>query len=91
MCVVGGGNAAGQAVAHLAKYADEVTCSCAATRCATSMSDYLIAELGALGNVSVRLGVELVDGEGDEQLVAVVVRDRSQRRDPSGSRRTDCS
>ena len=41
------------------------------------MSEYLIAELRATSNVSVRLGVELVDGEGDEQLQAVVVRDRS--------------
>jgi thioredoxin reductase (NADPH) len=42
-----------------------------------SMSEYLIAELRGLPNVSVRLGVEVVDGEGDEQLLAVAVRDRS--------------
>jgi thioredoxin reductase (NADPH) len=77
VCVVGAGNAAGQAVAHLAKYADEVTMLVRGESLRTSMSDYLIAELGALGNVSVRLGVELVDSEGDEQLLAVVVRDRS--------------
>jgi thioredoxin reductase (NADPH) len=41
------------------------------------MSEYLIAELRGLPNVSVRLGVEVVDGEGDEQLLAVAVRDRS--------------
>ena len=34
-------------------------------------------ELEGMANVSVRLGVELVDGEGDERLRAVVVRDRS--------------
>jgi thioredoxin reductase (NADPH) len=77
VCVVGAGNAAGQAVAHLAKYADEVTMLVRGDSLRDSMSDYLIAELGALRNVSVRLGVELVDGEGDEQLLAVVVRDRS--------------
>ena len=32
------------------------------------MSEYLIAELREMPNVSVRLGVELVDGDGDEQL-----------------------
>jgi len=75
--VVGGGNAAGQAAAHLAKYADEVTLLVRGDSLEQSMSDYLIAELGGRPNVSVRLGVELVDGEGDEQLLAVVIRDRS--------------
>jgi thioredoxin reductase (NADPH) len=41
------------------------------------MSEYLISELRGRPNVSIRLGVELVDGEGDDQLEAVVVRDRS--------------
>ncbi|HEY8773049.1 MAG TPA: FAD-dependent oxidoreductase [Gaiellaceae bacterium] len=75
--VVGGGNAAGQAAAHLAKYADEVTLLVRGDSLEQSMSEYLIAELGGRPNVSVRLGVELVDGEGEEHLLAVVVRDRS--------------
>jgi thioredoxin reductase (NADPH) len=77
VCVVGGGNAAGQAAAHLAKYADEVTLLVRGNSLEKGMSEYLIAELGGKSNVSVRLGVELVDGEGDEQLLAVVVRDRA--------------
>jgi thioredoxin reductase (NADPH) len=77
VCVVGAGNAAGQAVAHLAKYADEVTLIVRGESLEKSMSEYLIAELRGMSNVSVRLGVELVDGEGDEQLQAIVVRDRS--------------
>jgi thioredoxin reductase (NADPH) len=76
VCVVGAGNAGGQAVAHLAKYADEVTLLVRGDSLRDRMSDYLIAELGALGNVSVHFGVELVDADGDEQLLAVVVRDR---------------
>ena len=75
--VVGGGNAAGQAAVHLAKYADEVTMLVRGDSLAKSMSEYLIAELSGKPNISVRLGVELVDGEGEEQLQAVVVRDRS--------------
>jgi thioredoxin reductase (NADPH) len=75
--VVGGGNAAGQAVAHLARYAEEVTLLVRGDSLEQSMSEYLISELGGRSNVSVRLGVELVDGEGDEQLQAVVVRERS--------------
>ena len=77
VCVVGGGNSAGQAAAHLAKHADEVTLLVRGDSLEKSMSEYLIAELGGPPNVSVRLGVELVDGEGDEQLEAIVVRDRA--------------
>jgi thioredoxin reductase (NADPH) len=77
VCVVGAGNAAGQAAAHLAKYAAKVTLLARGDSLAKNMSEYLIGELGELPNVSVRLGVELVDGEGDEQLQAIVVRDRS--------------
>lgn len=77
VCVVGAGNSAGQAAVHLAKYADEVTLLVRGDTLEKSMSEYLIAELRGTPNVSVRLGVELVDGEGEEQLQAVLVRDRS--------------
>jgi thioredoxin reductase (NADPH) len=77
VCVVGAGNSAGQAVAHLAKYADEVTLLVRGDTLETSMSEYLITEVEGTSNVSVRLGVELVDGEGEERLLAVTVRDRS--------------
>jgi thioredoxin reductase (NADPH) len=77
VCVVGAGNAAGQAAAHLAKYADGVTLLVRGDSLERSMSEYLIAELREMSNVSVRLGVELVDGEGDERLQAIVVHDRS--------------
>jgi thioredoxin reductase (NADPH) len=75
--VVGAGNAAGQAASHLARYADEVTMLVRGDSLAKSMSEYLIAELGELPNVSVRLGVEVVDGEGEHELTAIAVRDRS--------------
>ena len=45
VCVVGAGNAAGQAAAHLAKYADEVTLLARGDSLEKSMSEYLIAEL----------------------------------------------
>lgn len=75
VCIVGGGNSAGQAATHLAKYADEVTLLVRAGSLSKSMSDYLIAEIQGLPNVSVRLGVDLLDGDGDGQLEALVVRD----------------
>jgi thioredoxin reductase (NADPH) len=80
VCVVGGGNAAGQAAAHLAKYADRVTLLVRGSSLAKSMSEYLIAELSGAANVAVRLETELVDGDGDQQLEAVLVRDRSTGR-----------
>jgi thioredoxin reductase (NADPH) len=76
VCVVGAGNSAGQAAVHLAKYAEEVTLLVRGDSLAKSMSEYLIEELRGTSNVSVRLQVELVDGEGDEHLQAVLVRDR---------------
>jgi thioredoxin reductase (NADPH) len=77
VCVVGAGNSAGQAAAHLAKYAEHVTMLVRGPALELSMSEYLITELSATANVSVRLGVEVVDGEGDEHLEAVLVRERA--------------
>jgi thioredoxin reductase (NADPH) len=81
VCVVGAGNSAGQAALHLAKYADRVTLLVRGDSLAQSMSDYLIREIRATRNVHVRLGVELIDGEGEERLQAVVIRDRSSATD----------
>jgi thioredoxin reductase (NADPH) len=74
--VVGAGNSAGQAAVHLAKYAEHVTIVARGDSLERSMSEYLIAELRAMGNVSVRLQAEIVDVEGSERLDAVIVRDR---------------
>jgi thioredoxin reductase (NADPH) len=76
VCVVGGGNSAGQTAAHLAKHARSVTLLVRGDSLSRSMSEYLVTELRQTQNVTVRLGVELVDGEGESQLEAVVMRDR---------------
>jgi len=77
VCVVGAGNAAGQATLHLAKYAAQVTLLVRGDSLDVRMSDYLITELSATANVRIRLGAELVDGEGDGRLEAIVVREGS--------------
>ncbi len=77
VCVVGAGNSAGQAASHLARYAASVTLLVRGESLATSMSDYLVTELGQMANITVRLGVELVDGEGDGRLEALTIRDRA--------------
>ena len=76
VCIVGGGNSAGQAAAYLARFAETVTVLVRADSLAASMSEYLTTELGRIPNVHVRLGTEPVDGEGDGRLDAIVVRDR---------------
>jgi thioredoxin reductase (NADPH) len=78
VCVVGAGNAAGQAAVHLAKYAQRVTLLMRGDSLEKSMSEYLIAELRGTANIAVRSQVELVDGEGDQQLEAITIRDRSR-------------
>ncbi len=75
--IVGAGNSAGQAAVHLAKHAATVTVLVRGDSLSKSMSDYLVSEIRGKENVFVRLGVELVDGEGDEQLETIVIRDRA--------------
>ena len=73
--VLGGGNSAGQAAVHLAKYADKVTILVRGRALAASMSDYLIREINSLPNVDVRHSVGVVDGGGDGSLQFLVVED----------------
>lgn len=54
VCVVGGGNSAGQAALHLARFARHVTLLVRGSTLSASMSDYLIGQLDATRNVEVR-------------------------------------
>jgi thioredoxin reductase len=60
--IVGGGNSAGQAALHLAKWARQVTILVRAPSLAASMSDYLIRQIGAAPNVDVRYRVQVAGG-----------------------------
>ncbi|MGX5357647.1 FAD-dependent oxidoreductase [Kocuria sp. KH4] len=73
-CVVGGGNSAGQAALHVAKYAEHVTLLVRGPSLAASMSSYLITQLEATRNVTVRYGTSVVGArERDGCLTAVQV------------------
>jgi thioredoxin reductase len=74
--VIGGGNSAGEAAMHLAKWARRVTVLVRSRSLADSMSDYLIRELDAAPNVDVRYGVQVVDGTGTDHLKSLVLQDR---------------
>jgi thioredoxin reductase (NADPH) len=74
--IVGGGNSAGQAAVHLAKNGADVTVVIRRDSLAATMSDYLIREIDALPNVTVRPDSGIVDGGGRGRLEQLMIRDR---------------
>jgi len=64
--VVGGGNSAGQAALHLARYARQVTLLVRGPSLAASMSDYLISQLEATRNVALRYRTAVVGGRSND-------------------------
>jgi thioredoxin reductase (NADPH) len=79
--VVGGANSAGQAALHLAKYAARVTLLVRGSSLGAGMSDYLVRQIQATGNVTVRLGTRLVGGRGDTRLKGLVLEDVHARQE----------
>jgi thioredoxin reductase len=73
--VVGGGNSAGQAALHLSRYASTVTLLVRSGSLAASMSEYLIQELRAATNVTIRYCSEVAAAIGDQPLERIVIRD----------------
>jgi thioredoxin reductase (NADPH) len=74
--VVGGGNSAGQAALHLAKYAKQVTILVRSPSLTASMSAYLIREIDRAPNIGVRYRVEVAGGGGDGRLEHLELRDQ---------------
>jgi len=81
--VAGGGNSAGQAALHLAKWAKKVTLLIRGESLADSMSDYLIRQIGAAPNLDVCYRVQVADGTGSSHLESLVLEDTA-----SGARRS---
>jgi thioredoxin reductase (NADPH) len=75
--VVGGGNSAGQAAMHLARYAERVTLVVRGPSLAESMSSYLRETIAAAGNIEVVPGTEVVDAEGEGSLESLTLRERA--------------
>ena len=73
--VVGGGNSAGQAALHLARYARQVTVVVRARSLAAGMSHYLIQTIEAAPNVDARTGIAVVGGGGDGRLQHLTLRE----------------
>jgi thioredoxin reductase (NADPH) len=75
--VVGGGNSAGQAALHLARYCERVTVVIRGEGLGESMSAYLVGAIDADPRVEVRTTTEVVAGEGEGRLERVVLRDNT--------------
>ena len=73
--VAGGGNSAGQAALHLARYARRVTLVVRGPALEAGMSHYLTQEIEATPNIDVRTGTTVVGGGGDGRLRELVLRD----------------
>jgi thioredoxin reductase (NADPH) len=74
--VLGGGNSAGQAAMHLARYASRVTLVVRGASLARSMSSYLIRQIDSAPNLEIRFGCEVVGGGGDGRLQTLLLRER---------------
>ena len=73
--VVGGGNSAGQAAIHLARYTATVSIVVRGPSLAASMSSYLIDEITAAPNIDVLLQTQVVDAGGEGRLERVTLHD----------------
>lgn len=73
--VVGGGNSAGQAAMHLARFAARVTILVRSESLAASMSEYLITSIDRTPNIEVRYDSAVADGGGAGHLEWIDVED----------------
>ncbi|NRQ50161.1 FAD-dependent oxidoreductase [Aeromicrobium stalagmiti] len=66
--IVGGGNSAGQAAIHLARFARSVTIIVRRASLSETMSAYLVDEIQMQRTIRVRTGAHVVDGGGEGRL-----------------------
>jgi thioredoxin reductase (NADPH) len=86
--VVGGGNSAGQAAVHLARFARSVTILVRRPDLTATMSQYLITEIAFHPRITVQGRSQVVDGGGADRLEWLTIRDLDTgadvRRDAGG-------
>ncbi len=73
VAVVGGGNSAGQAAVYLARFAEHVTLLVRGPSISATMSAYLVDQIAATPNVTVRLSASVVAVHGERALASVDV------------------
>jgi thioredoxin reductase (NADPH) len=72
--IIGGGNSAGQAAMHLARYAKDVQIVIRRDALHHTMSHYLIEQIEKTPNIRIRANTELERVEGDEHVERVVLK-----------------
>jgi thioredoxin reductase (NADPH) len=72
---VGGANSAGQAAVFFSRHARRVVLLVRGESLTTSMSHYLIQQLAALDNVTIRTCTQVVAAHGEEHLERLTLRD----------------
>jgi thioredoxin reductase (NADPH) len=75
--IVGGANSAGQAAVYLARGSRSVTLLVRAPSLEASMSYYLVQQIAAVPNISVRTCTEVVGAAGEEHLEHLTLRDNT--------------
>lgn len=72
--VIGGGNSAGQAALHLAKFAAQVSILIRKKDLTSTMSSYLIDQIGKTSNIAVIPETEVMAARGYEHLESITLR-----------------
>lgn len=78
--IVGGANSAGQAAVYFARHARSVHLLVRGSSLDSSMSYYLIQQIEAIGNITVRTCTEVVGGAGVDHLQTLTLRDNATGR-----------
>ena len=78
--VIGGANSAGQAAVYLSGTAAKVTILYRGASLTNSMSQYLIEQIDAIGNIDVRVKANVTACHGDGQLEAITLADADGER-----------
>ena len=73
IAIVGGGNSAGQAALHFARYARTVTMLVREASLTELMSQYLVEQIEATKNITVRLRTTVAEVQGTERLETITV------------------
>lgn len=76
VCIVGGGNSAGQAAMYFRDYADKVVMIVRGDSLGAKMSHYLVNRIESTKNIEVRLNAEIRACQGKERLEALELRDK---------------
>ena len=75
ICLLGSGNSAAQAALLLARYVRSLTMITIDPSLETTMSQYLVERIGALGNVKLLTKTSVAEVKGEERVEAVVLED----------------